>query len=233
MPTYGDSTLFWNQANLLLPLSNPNITQNIKTVFGQNPGGPGFIGGLVSQGANKADSIGDPVEGLALYLKHVGLNQIIGLRITDANGYFSFGNIPLGDYLIMPDRPFVDEGRSPQVTLEAQTSIKDNLRFLLHSDWLELDESVAVGESSLPNLSYHFFPNPFSSYGTLQLDLGVPSNLAVSVYDPLGRSVFHLPTTKYPSGKTKLDFGQELPRGIYFLQIKLGERQEVVRIVKQ
>jgi hypothetical protein len=59
LPSYYSGSLLWSGATPLLPLSNAswwggcNIPHfYIDLIPGQNPVGPGFIGGLVREGAN-------------------------------------------------------------------------------------------------------------------------------------------------------------------------------------
>lgn len=232
MPTYADSTLFWNQAHLLNPLLNGATQQDIHTVFGQNPGGPGFIGGLVSQGANKADSIGDPVSGLRLFLKNVNLDQIIGYRDTDANGYFSFSNLPVGSYEVLPDHPFVDEGRPPQIVLTNEADHRDNLDFRFHSLWLELVNTVAVQQLSTAGMQIDYFPNPFKDQFTIQISLEKAAKISFEIFDLRGKQITKAVIVRLQAGVNKVKVGEELPVGIFFVRLKINGISQVLKIAK-
>ncbi|MCB0756413.1 MAG: PKD domain-containing protein, partial [Flavobacteriales bacterium] len=64
IPTYYGTSPFWGFAQTVsLGQANTQVTADIFLIGANNPGGPGFIGGDVTQGANKVDP-GDALEGM-------------------------------------------------------------------------------------------------------------------------------------------------------------------------
>lgn len=55
LPTYYGDSLLWSDATVVSPPARPYVRINL--VPGVNPGGPGFTGGLISQGANRQGNI--------------------------------------------------------------------------------------------------------------------------------------------------------------------------------
>jgi hypothetical protein len=91
MPTYYSNSLFWIGASAV-QLFNANAVANITMIPGANPGGPGFIGGSVLQGANRMASPGDPIVGISILLLNMN-NSPVASTFTDINGNYSFAGI--------------------------------------------------------------------------------------------------------------------------------------------
>ncbi|MBK9448957.1 MAG: hypothetical protein IPN95_06005 [Bacteroidetes bacterium] len=232
MPTYADTTLFWNSAIPFYPVPFVPLEHNFSTLFGINPGGPGFIGGLITQGANKMNAVGDPVPGLRVFLRDANTDAILGHRVTNMNGYFSFAGIPLGDYEIVPDKPNVSTTNVPALALTAQTQVLDSLDFQLHSTWLELVlHPNGVAPQPMP-MEISVAPNPFDGSTWLELQLQEPMKLNVTVFDLFGQSLGQLISGEIPAGVHRFSIGEGLPNGVYFLQCDFGLARRSIRILK-
>jgi hypothetical protein len=233
MPTYADASLFWSGAITFRPLTQSPFVHDFATVFGTNPGGPGFIGGLISQGANKMNAIGDPVPGLRVFLRDQVTGDVLAYRDTDVNGYFSFPNIPLGTYEIVPDRLPVSTTNVPVLVLTAQTPIMDSLDFQLHSTWLELVQP-SVGMPVQPmGVTISTMPNPFVGETEVQLAIGASSAVTLDVCNALGQVVVQVFSGSLQSGTYSYSVGQGLPSGIYFLRLQLNESTSVYKVIKE
>lgn len=233
MPTYADSTLYWNGALQFLGVLQSPFRHDFNTLFGINPGGPGFIGGLITQGANKTTAVGDPIIGLTVFLRNFDTGAILGYRTTDANGYFEFANIPLGNYEIIPDRPLVSTTNVPYISLVSQSPAQYSLNFFLHRYWLELDDAnTGIGESTTPFLC-HIYPNPFSTISRLLFELQKKGSVQVHVYDIMGRCVAQVVDAVLAKGQHSIDFGTELGAGVYFVRIAHGSELTILKVVKE
>jgi PKD repeat protein len=232
MPTYADTTLFWNNAITFYPLVQSPFVHDFQTRFGANPGGPGFIGGLITQGANKVSAVGDPVPGLMVFLRDRNTGDVLGFRISDGNGYFSFGGIPLGDYEIVPDKPGVSTSNVPQLSLTAQAPVRDSLDLRLHSTYLELVVASAVGPG-LTGFNAGVSPSPFRDFTWLNLELEDGGLVDVRVLDLQGRVVGEVYGGGMVAGKNQIRLGDGLGIGVYFVEVRVDERLVVMRIVKQ
>ena len=233
MPTYADATLFWNTATEFYPLVQSPFQHDFSTLYGMNPGGPGFISGLVSQGANKTGTIGDPVPGLRVILRNRTTGDIIGYRETDINGYFSFPAIPLGDYEVVPDKPLVNITNVPLVVLNAQYPSFDSLDFQLHHYWLELASPTAVNEPVVADIRLRVSPNPFGNNGFVSWDLPDEAVLQISVFDMLGRKVEMVFDGTLDKGKHVVSFGDQLHAGVYFVQVNVDDDVRTLRVIKE
>jgi PKD repeat protein len=231
MPTYADTTLFWNSALPFLTFQNFPMQHHFSTLFGTNPGGPGFIGGFITQGANKLDAIGDPMPGVRVFLRNRNTGAVLGYATSYVNGYVSFPNIPLGDYEIVPDRPNVSTSNVPQVSLAVGSESRDSLDFRLHRAYLEL--VAALGNSPLaPKFSLSVAPNPFGTTTELVLRTEIDQVLEINAFDALGRTIWRATQQNIPAGEFRMKLGEDWPKGLFFVQLKLNEGCHVVQVVK-
>jgi hypothetical protein len=80
-------------------------------------------------------------------------------------------------------------------------------------------------------------PNPFHTAVFLLLDLPGSSAVEVRVFDVAGRKVRELVRGVRPGGRQSItwdgrnDRGTRLPSGVYFMEVKAGERRGVKRVV--
>ena len=231
LPTYADTALFWSQAIAFHPFASLPIFHNFATRPGANPGGPGFIGGLITQGANKVAAVGDPIPGLTVVLREAVSGTAYAVTRTDANGYFRFNNLPLGDYEIVPDKPAVSITNVPQVSLTAAIPSRDSLDFRLNSTFLELLVASAIQTPRAP--AWSLSPNPFSSEARLQLDLPAAALVEWRVLDLLGQVVEGgAPAQLLPAGKHRWRVAQDLAPGLYFVEIKVEGQTFVQKVLK-
>ena len=232
LPTYADTALFWSQAIAFHPFASLPIFHNFVTRPGANPGGPGFIGGLISQGANKVAAVGDPVPGLTLVIRNAMSGAVYGVTRTDAHGYFSFGGLPLGDYRLIPDKPGVSIVQVPQLSLTALVPSLDSLDFRHNSTFLEryVPSSVQPGP---PSAVWTVSPNPFSREVRLQVDLESPNTVEWRVLDVLGKVADPgMPTQAYPAGHHTWQLAQDLAPGIYFVELNIDGQTSLKKILK-
>ncbi len=229
LPTYADTAIYFNNA-AFFESSNAPLTVDWSVRSGTNPGGSGFIGGLISQGANKQQGVGDPVPDLQVFLYATNSGQFIGTTTSDVNGYFSFANLPLGDYQISVDVPNVDEINVPTVTLSSQIPSQDSLDLRLHSTYLEL---VVPTNTTVPISSTYFriFPNPANGDQQLDLFLAEAAQVNIGIYDVMGREVVQVANEALDQGSKRYTLAQ-LPSGSYFLKVRIGKEQKVQRITR-
>lgn len=230
MPTYADSSLVWNNASPFYPASLGPIEVNFSTLFGANPGGPGFIGGLVSQGANKTDGPGDPVFGLRVFLYDVASQELRGYVDTDSSGYFSFPNLPYGDYKVIPDKPNVDASNVPLVSIDQSNPMSDSLDFRLHETYLELVFPTSIS-SPISDFSFQIAPNPMLEKGRIKLELEESGPVLIEVYDMRGMRQEVVANEEMAQGSHLLEWKPELPPGAYFLRLKTNSKENILKVI--
>ncbi len=228
IPTYYGDVLFWNQSTEL-SLCTGNIQNvNINLEHGINPGGPGFIGGFISQGANRVMSPGDP-EGSITVILFDSNNLPAAYAVTDINGYFSISNLALGIYKVEIDKLNADiyNSLAPLITLSSANPIQNNLAFTLDTHQLILAGTANIENHSLYHNNISIMPNPTTSITSII----TPSftNSTLTLYDITGRVLLQQPF----NAKAELDIST-FTTGMYILEIKNKEGRSIKgKVVKE
>lgn len=230
LPTYYGDVLFWHQATVLTYCISVGITPDIDMVQGVNPGGPGFIGGFIADGANKimsSSSSGGFAEGVTVILFN-SLNQPVAYDVTDASGYFGIGNLQAGDYTVHIDRlgHYIDTMLAPVISVTAQQPNIDNQQFTLHNTWLE-----HLGTTGLEDFTYQdnellVSPNPARSELWISLKNFQNHNAEYTILNSFGSIVLQgnlMDRTIQIS---------HLQPQVYFLRIRTNDGVWVRRFVK-
>ncbi len=227
LPTYYESDLIWNQATPVnfnaLTLPGLNSQVSILMTPGQNAGGPGFIGGLVSEGANLTGSggenkglgEGDPFPGAGVVITRID-GTPVGVAVTPADGAYGFANLPWGTYLLTLDVPGL-EPVSITVTIGPDQPSVTNVNFKVDENSVTLPTKDAVSEKTV-----RVFPNP--AHDILRIEL--PAAAEITLLDTRGQTVRH---SFEDSPLARLSV-QDLPAGIYFLSARMAGRTEIFKV---
>ena len=175
LPTYYGNSLLWSSAQTITVCPSVN-NANILFIAGNNPGGPGFIGGLVTQGANKTQNTA--LVGATVILKDVNGNNI-AWSLTDGNGAYQFPNLAYGTYHIWVDALNLYSAVKI-VTISATTpnSTGNDIEMNLNPAGInELDMNVPVLEA---------YPNPANKQLNIQLSADMNTTLKVELLSLTG-----------------------------------------------
>lgn len=215
LPTYYGDDPMWFNATVVNQNSFPLL--NINMVPGTNSGGPGFIGGLISQGANRTTR--NMVEGISVMLLDMNDNPL-DYAMTNASGEFSFDNIAEGTYKVMVDM----WGKTTEFyTIEiaqGQTRVEDiNFEFNDISVW-----RTGVATYVNPELKglAKVYPNPSSGLINVEMSLESSKDLRISLTNTLGQVVLDQ-TERFQAGKSVKNVNlTNFPKGIYQIAIFEG-----------
>lgn len=229
LPTYLGGSLFWNQATTLTS-PGQNSNNYIDMIQGVNPGGPGFIEGLISEGANivsgqaQVRGLGDPIKNVSVLLLTEN-DQPIGHTVTDDNGEFEFPSVAYGTYKVIVEIVGKDQGiKVVTLSVDEPTSTID---FEVNEEYVTRIEDVLNGAS------LKVFPNPVTETLNVQVEIRKSVKLNVSVINLLGETIISN-TQQLNEGVQTMGINlSNLPQGIYFLN--LGDGQEILsqKIMKQ
>jgi hypothetical protein len=224
MPTYYVQGLMWNQATyFVLPnITTAAIYRDITLINGVNLGGPGFIGGNVSQGANKTN--GASIEGVHVYLLNAS-GTPLKMSLSDVNGDYSFSNLPYGSYQIMAD--MLNRVPTPiNVTLSPTNQRADGVNIIANSN------SVTAISGELAVTSLKMFPNPVQNILNITLNADRDMNLTARILDLQGRTIQSVSrTVAQGNDRLELDLSSLTP-GIYMLNLNDGAGQKTFRVLK-
>jgi Carboxypeptidase regulatory-like domain len=213
VPTYCKSDLWWHEGT---KITIPSLIKSgvggrrglsIDFIQGQNPGGPGFVGGLISEGANLTindvddRSEGDPIYAASILIFDANEQLITGV-FSNANGGFEIPNLAYGMYKVVIDAPGLPQHVQWITISPAQSNI-----------FLEIEvkaTGVATYEQSkLQGLE--FGPNPVLG-GKIWVKM--PASGTLSLKNMEGKS---LAEQRLEVGKQVFDLAQ-VPSGIYMLE---------------
>lgn len=229
LPTYRGDVLFWNEAtpSIIAPLSPWNSGTNmvIHLVEGQFAGGPGFIGGLVSEGANltagdeQERGEGDPMAGVSVILRRADDTPVVATH-TAADGTFAFENLVWGDYIVSIDLPGIEPLHQP-VSIGPDQPSADAVDFTVDG----LGASSAVPVATVP-AALNVRPNPVQDVLTIELPDGSGE---LTLTNAQGQIV----ARRTEQGAQALLDVHSLPAGLYLLTLRSGSQTATAKIVKQ
>ena len=227
LPTYYGDVLFWNLATTL-NLNNFNQFANadIVMVTGTNPGGPGFIGGKTTKGANiwelnRGTAIGN-VEILLLDAS----GSPVSYNFSKPTGDFGFNSLALGSYQIYPE--MAGKTTTPAfVTIDAQHPSINDVQIVINERSIKtsINPDISISISNVGKI----YPNPVQ--GKLNLDINIKKSVAVDVQitNNLGQ-VINTINYKLTTGKNTISSDiRNLPEGIYNLNIKASDGASIFR----
>lgn len=230
LPTYYESALFWDSGTYVhVPHdpASPNVATaiSIQMIPGTNPGGPGFIGGRVIEGANFNGSIvddrseGDPIAGVSVVLETLD-GQAVASTLTDASGAYAFDNLAYGSYKISIDIINIPVA-SAVVTLSPDAPAVKELTFKADDDSAVLPAPEAPFGPRLV-----LWPNPVAA----DLNLKLPAQEStLALRDALGKVVYQAVV----HGEQATLPMSHLAQGAYWLSVRSGNVITTQKVWKQ
>ena len=230
MPTYHFSHLFWNEADQITsPYPGPSFF-DIALIPGNNPGGPGFIGGLVSDGANiwgggEERGDGDPMPNVSILLLDEQESPVAH-TLTHADGTFAFESLAWGTYKVVVEIPGLEQG-TKWVTIGPDNPSVD-ISFSVEEEGVVL--AVKEFDGEIISLAY---PNPVKDQLSLYFFLESAARGYLRLSTPDGRTEL-VQAVDLPGGGQVLPVSLgSLPRGMYILQVTTDGWMVSHRIVKE
>lgn len=227
VPTYHLGYLMWNSATLINHTGLSSIGKNIKMQLGTVTTGPGFVGGNVSAGANKGTASG--IEGMQIFLLDGSGNLVAGTE-TDANGDYSFSDLPPASYSVYPEQ--LDYATTPiSVNVVTGSPVVTKIDFTRSVSQKSITPATnGIINTGNEGIKFGIYPNPAKDKVIIEWD-GISTVKAdIIVTDVTGKSVYH--TTARTNGNTELSLGQ-FEKGLYFITISSGKAQSTQKIMLQ
>ncbi|MDZ4758498.1 MAG: PKD domain-containing protein [Bacteroidota bacterium] len=220
MPTYYINKLNWDSATQL-QVDTDYYNININLLAGNFAGGPGFIGGKTSQGANKTGSVGDPVNQVQINLMDVNKNSV-AYTYSDANGDFKFQNIAYGTYYIHPEIPG-KKSNDIQVTINAGNPSANTVFIEVNKKYVSA--SLTAIKRIDAQSGIEFWPNPANDIIYIKSN-NIISNIYIT--DITGKRVLEINKLENAINVSSLD------AGLYIMQIRTKDGMVVpYKFVKQ
>lgn len=225
VPTYHDSSLYWNMAATIWHTGGSTLNKNIYMRNGIQTSGPGFVGGNISLGANKGTNSGVP--NLLVLLRN-SANQFIAFTYTDMNGDYSFGNLPVGIYNVYPESMNYITTPSSALNMTGGQYTITGVNFKQTSTEIK---PVNTGIENLPNtVFYNIYPNPTNGEMTINWATNTSETANIQITDVTGRVV--LQTNANTNHATTLNIAK-FQAGIYLIKISTDKLQHTEKVVLQ
>lgn len=225
LPTYLGDELTWNLATTVTAPVN-TILPAIGMIAGTNPGGPGFVGGLISAGANKTSGAGDPVVHVEVMVLDMS-NNPVQYTYSDANGEFSFSNLAYGTYQIWAEVP--GKVTTPAiVTIDANNPTINGVDLIINHS-----EVITTLTPSTPAewAGVQLFPNPSNGVAHVSFELKQAEKVSMEVIALDGRTVY-ADAKQFQAGNHQLNFRLDQPKGIYLVKITAGDKMTVKQFLR-
>jgi PKD repeat protein len=215
LPTYYGNSLFWNYAAQVNVSANTSGV-DIWLIAGANQGGSGFIGGDVTQGANKTEGPGDPLADVQVMLLDMN-NYPVAYTYSNAQGHFEFDGIPYGTYKVWAEVAGL-------LTTPAIVTIGDLIPAITDIGIIVNDAEVTTGIGSAVETAKlgfgNVFPNPSANEMSITISSEANLELNFTIYDVAGRMADSR-SVNISSGKTQVALQTAtLAPGIYTLNIQ-------------
>lgn len=225
VPTYHVNSPFWNTATVINHPGWSLGNLDIHMIPGSySSTGPGFIGGNISAGANKGTNGGVPN---ILVLLRNSFGDVVRFTYTDANGNYSFGNLPGGTYDVYPEHMNYITIPSTGLNLVSGKYSATGIDFK-HTPTHIMP--IGTGIKSIADKMFSIFPNPSQGRVEIRWSADITGTATVHVADVAGRIVYN---AAMEAGKSSTLELTHLQPGVYFVRVLTGQAQHTERIIIQ
>jgi PKD repeat protein len=229
VPTYADSSVYWSSARQIAHVGLSSLNNYIFVRQGTVTSGPGFIGGNVAYGANKGMGTG-ATPGLLIFLRDAHM-QVIQTAVTDANGDYSFSNLPMGPYSIWPELVNYTTMPVTPLVINATYPSKSNIDFTVDDAKRSIaPRSLGLRVEGLSNAFLHVSPVPARHSVTLSWNTSETGEARFFITNMTGQVVRSLTSLQGKSGDFTIDLKGFAP-GVYFLHGSGTLAAQVVRMI--
>ena len=207
IPTYANNAVNWSNAYTYSLTGSSNYYD--ATIFmqtGTNPGGPGFIGGKVSQGANKK---GDPMGGIQIMLRDHASGAPVAVAYSDVNGNYAFRHLGLTSYDVYAE--VIGVQPIPATVILSQAYKGTNYVNITVSQ-KQVVTSIWQPETIYSVAGYKVYPNPAADQLNITYTNQSTDKMTLTIYNIEGSEVYiqqatgagpqvlHINTTALQSG---------------------------------
>jgi hypothetical protein len=229
LPSY-DSSLNWSTATRYYGTAWGSSPHYLFMFPGTNPGGPGFIGGSVLAGANKATAVGDPLPARLMILVNSATNAPVAYTYTDAVGKFSFPSVAIGTYKLFGDAWGMNN--IPLTVSVTSTKLTVN-NILFEENYGENSFKGSftsrVGTVTGPLAAVGIYPNPATKQVSLTGLENIKGSKSVAIHNILGAVVMN---SEFSDAQPVTLAVDALPAGTYILQLTTEVGTASFKLVK-
>lgn len=226
MPTYHQSTAYWQYAQMIYSMCDAQITADITYVDINNLLGTGVISGYLNgTGVFRA---GDPIEGVNVLLYDLQTESLVQNNITNIDGYFELENIPSGSYYILVDAEGLAMVSTHFIDIQ-DGEIIENANFFIDEDGVyatgNYESTGFVDVNDFKQSQFKVYPNPGSDVVKVKHMNG--EKFEMTMFSVSGKKVKQVDVTQ----ETTLDVS-DLESGIYIIELQHASSKETLKWIK-
>lgn len=220
LPTYYESTIFWQEATDVVA----NVTPNPVNIVLQNSQGSAPLGqGIISGQINLAGLCDGFLAKIVVYLTDADHNILDFTQVND-QGAFSFSNLAFGTYYIKPELSGI-YSEYQLVILSTQQSQAAIVMTFNGNSILGESEGIAMASDVT------IYPNPVNENARIIFKQSERSNVKICLIAYSGKTVLEKSVTSN-EGLNKVDLNFEnLQSGIYLLRLQFKDGSEISKKV--
>jgi hypothetical protein len=170
----------------------------------------------------------DPIPGLDVILDRIppSYNSTVAITQTDADGNYSFSNLPEDSYQISIDYEGLPIDTLYQVKLDENSDSITNLNYCVDTtSQIEGCSYQSLGNKNIEFSNLKIFPNPMGEILNIS---GVEGSFNVRIVDTRGRNILQV----FNKNKTTLISTTNFESGIYFISIKTQNGEHIYKVLK-
>jgi Secretion system C-terminal sorting domain/Carboxypeptidase regulatory-like domain len=228
--TYFPNAIDWTSSTLVQ--SDPlNVTTADITPFNSiDLTGGVTVNGTLGWGPNGFTKAASVVlaEGVEVFIQDVN-NTTYAQATTDANGLYTFSNVPNGNYQIVVNLPGYSQIDTYDFVVNDNSTTFDELDFLI--DDHEIFKSGFLSVSKDFDNDLVAFPNPTNGKVFIQMP-HVFGNFSADVYNMTGQKIWDKTVTGNNVDQFNVDL-TDLPAGMYFVKVQSDSEVLEIRVVKE
>ena len=231
LPTYSYNAAYWANA-AVINHTGATVYANTWLQQGLPMTGPGFISGNVLQGANRGAAVGDPMGNITILLRNNTNNQLVASTETDANGTYTFTNVPVGSYNVYPEELNYATTPSAPIQITANNTNSTTNDFWRETVAKTLHPITPSGVKAVQQEGQILIsPNPAKDLLSIQFATAPQKGSTVQLYNLSGQLVKAFPIADAQTTQQLSLSG--VAAGAYLLHIPTQKGTQVARITVQ
>ncbi len=224
LPTYHQSTYFWNTSQLIFSFCDTLLTADINLTTTANPLGTGIVAGYMNGLNIRTVDVVGPVH---IFLIDKNTGNLTAQTTIDANGYYQFNNVPDGQYRITADITGLNM-LSTHYPIVSGGGLNGNFDFIATPNGIYALPLLTTNSNLLEQSNgIVIYPNPGNDF--IIISTNFKSKTKVIIYDIVGAMVQN---QTFNDNATTLDVNS-LAKGSYFILIQNNGASNTYKWIKE
>ncbi|MCW3806163.1 T9SS type A sorting domain-containing protein [Plebeiibacterium marinum] len=170
-------------------------------------------------------SSGDPIEGVNILLGSSDGNTIFSSTTSNNSGFYSFMQLPEGDYSVFVDVPNIDFFKTEALSIDDTNLEVTNIDFIV--DTTNFSITTGIEDNIIDQIK--LYPNPTTGVVYIEKDVSGLPNIRIRVIDLTGEVIFFKNNVQYDQLQVDLSSYKD---GLYFIQFLFDDRISTFKIIK-